>query len=141
MMRVLRIAIFSALFAPAAMAATYRCDFDPIGSVSAMPRSLEFTFDEGNEVARVSDSVIHNNYGKFIVAKVAADNGKRLTLKWRLDNMKGPDLIRVFTTPPTMFYTFSLFKSDNTARLDVVRGFPPNIFDIAASGRCKVVKN
>ncbi|MGX9350109.1 hypothetical protein ACS3QZ_02810 [Shimia sp. W99] len=103
------------LAAGAAGAQEFNCTFPKQGVNSWIRGQIIVKFDPATQTASVFDSLINQEFGAPIAAKVSTNNDKRLTVRWRLRNVQ----TRVGFAP-SIDYTLSYLKQTGQANANAI---------------------
>ena len=125
MLRVFAFVAFTLLSATSAFANKWACTF-PVQSVDGWLRGQVF-FEVKGEEATVFDSLINQEHGGSIAARIATNNDKRLTLRWDLRRV---ELRHGYA--PRIRYTLSYIKATQRATFTAIA---PELQDYRNSSR------
>ncbi|SFM11595.1 hypothetical protein [Shimia aestuarii] len=103
------------LTAGAAGAQEFNCTFPKQGVNSWIRGQIIVKFDPATQTASVFDSLINQEFGAPIAAKVSTNNDKRLTVRWRLRNVQTR-----LGFAPSIDYTLSYLKQTGQANANAI---------------------
>ena len=119
-MKYLAIVLTGALLtAGAAHAQEYNCTFPKQGVNSWIRGQIVVKLDPQTQAATVFDSLINQEFGKPIEARVTGNNDSRLTVRWRMRNVQTR-----LGFAPSIDYSLTYLKPSGQANVSAIA---PNV--------------
>lgn len=109
------------------------CTFRADGQIGVVPREVVILYSPGRKFLKVSSSFLVASDYPIVDARVGADTDNRLSLSWKVHNLRGPAKEEY-----DVRQRFSWIKTQGKAKIrGVVSG---SDVDLIGSGTCKFAK-